>query len=157
MAERHHHVVTVMAFVPDGAGRVLLVRPHGRGWELPGGRVEPGEDVVQATVREVDEETGCRVEVEALLGIDCRVSEPEMVMLRFTCRYLAGEPRPSDETPEVGWFTADEARALITDELHASRLADALSGPPQVIVRRYERPYRLLDEHRLEPRSPAPR
>jgi 8-oxo-dGTP diphosphatase len=152
MVERHHHVVTVMAFVPDGAGRVLLVRPHGRGWEMPGGRVEPGEDVVQAAVREVDEETGCRVEVEALLGIDCRVSEPEMLMVRFACRYVAGEPRPSDETPEVGWFTVEEARAMVTEEPHASRLADALAATPQVVVRRYARPYELLGEHRLEPR-----
>src|SRR3954465_15958654 len=113
MPERHQHVVTVMSFVPDGDGRVLLVRPHGRGWEMPGGRVEPGEDVVQAAVREVAEETGCEVEVEALLGVDNRVSEPKMLMVRFRCRYLSGEPRPSDETPEVGWFPYDEARAMI--------------------------------------------
>ena len=102
---RYQHVVTVTAFVPDGGGRVLLVRPNGRGWEMPGGRVEPAEDVAQAAVREVEEETGCVVVVESLLGIDCRVSEPEMLLVRFRCRYLSGTPRPSAETPEAGWFT----------------------------------------------------
>jgi ADP-ribose pyrophosphatase YjhB (NUDIX family) len=149
MAERHQHVVTVMAFVPDGAGRVLLVKPNGRGWEMPGGRVEPGEDVVQAAVREVAEETGCDVEVEALLGIDNRVSEPEILMVRFACRLLRGEPRPSDETPEVGWFAYDEARTMVAEEPHASRLADAISPSGQVVIRRYARPYDLLGEHRL--------
>jgi ADP-ribose pyrophosphatase YjhB (NUDIX family) len=140
-----------MSFVSDGNGRVLLVRPHGRDWEMPGGRVEPGEDVVQAAVREVAEETGCDVEVVAVLGIDNRVSEPEMLMVRFACRHLAGEPRPSDETPEVGWFAADEARAMVAEEPHASRLADALSAATGVVVRRYARPYELVGEHRLGP------
>jgi len=150
MPERHHQVVTVMAFVPDGAGRVLLVKPHGRGWELPGGRVEPGEDVAQAVVREVREETGCEVEPEAVLGIDCRVTEPEMLMVRFRCRYLGGQVRPSDETPEAGWFAYDEARAMAAHEPSASRLGDALSGAPGVLVRRYAAgPYELLGESRL--------
>ncbi len=150
MPERHYQVVTVTAFVPDGAGRVLLVKPNGRGWELPGGRVEPGEDVAQAVVREVEEETGCDVEAEAVLGIDCRVSEPEMLLVRFRCRYLGGEARPSDETPEVGWFAYDEARAMAAEEPTAGRLGDALAGAPGVLVRRYAAgPYELLGELRL--------
>ena len=150
MPERHQHVVTVTAFVPDGAGRVLLVKPNGRGWELPGGRVEPGEDVARAAVREVAEETGCEVEAEAVLGIDCRVSDPEMLMVRFRCRYVGGEPRPSDETPEVGWFSYDDARAMAPDEPSASRIGDALAGFPGVLVRRYATgPYELLGELRL--------
>jgi ADP-ribose pyrophosphatase YjhB (NUDIX family) len=150
MAERYQHVVTVTAFVPDGDGRVLLVRPNRRGWEMPGGRVEPREDVAQAVVREVEEETGCAVEVEQLLGIDCRVSDPEMVLVRFRCRYLSGSPRASEETPEVGWFAVDDALAMVAEEPSASRLADALAGPPYATVRRYAtRPYALLGELRL--------
>ena len=150
---RYQHVVTVTAFVPDGGGRVLLVRPNGRGWEMPGGRVEPGEDVAEAAVREVEEETGCVVAVEALLGIDCRVSEPEMLLVRFRCRYLSGAPRPSAETPEVGWFTLADAQAMVAEEPSASRLADALSASGDVVVRRYAtRPYELLGELRLASR-----
>ena len=65
---RYQHVVTVTAFVPDGGGRVLLVRPNGRGWEMPGGRVEPAEDVAQAAVREVEEETGAIGKRDRKLG-----------------------------------------------------------------------------------------
>ena len=101
MSERHHHVVTVMAFVPDGSGRVLLVRPHGRGWEMPGGRVEPGEDVVQAAVREVAEELGLLISPGALQAIDrCLVSlagETELTSL-----FRLEHPGPfSLEPPEV--------------------------------------------------------
>jgi len=153
MAERHHHVVCVTAFVPDGSGRLLLVRPNRRGWEMPGGRVEPGEDVAEAAVREVEEETGCEVAVEALLGIECRISDPEVLFVRFRCRYLRGSPRPSAETPEVGWFTYDEARSMITEEPPASRLADALSGSDQILIRRFtSRPYDVRHQVELGPR-----
>ena len=59
---------------PGGDGpRVLLVRrgrPPGEGrWSLPGGRVEPGERLAAAVVRELLEETGLVVEVGPLVEV----------------------------------------------------------------------------------------
>jgi len=60
--------LSVKAFLVDDAGRLLLLdcadpdRPGVRWWELPGGGVEPGEDEVDALVREVLEETGLVVD-----------------------------------------------------------------------------------------------
>ena len=60
--------LSAKAFLVDDAGRVLLLdctdpaRPDVRWWELPGGGVEPDEDEVAATVREVLEETGIAIE-----------------------------------------------------------------------------------------------
>lgn len=53
--------------------KVLLARWVGRTgkkWTLPGGGIDHGEDPLDAAVREVAEETGYQVEIEALLGID---------------------------------------------------------------------------------------
>lgn len=51
----------------------LSVEPDGRQtWTLPGGRVEHGEDSIEAVVREVKEESGLHIEIERLLGIDSR-------------------------------------------------------------------------------------
>jgi 8-oxo-dGTP pyrophosphatase MutT (NUDIX family) len=64
--------LSAKAFLVDGAGRLLLLdcadpdRPGVRWWELPGGGVEPGEDEVEALVREVLEETGLRVDPAAV-------------------------------------------------------------------------------------------
>ncbi|MGW2044450.1 NUDIX hydrolase [Streptomyces sp. NPDC001858] len=55
-------------------GQILLARspaPDGTPeWVLPGGGMEHGEDPLDTVVRELDEETGYRVEVTGLLGID---------------------------------------------------------------------------------------
>lgn len=54
----------------DSTDRILLVRhSYGSGlWGLPGGALKQGEDAVQAIIRELREETGCRAETVAPLG-----------------------------------------------------------------------------------------
>jgi mutator protein MutT len=62
----------VGAIVHDTERRLLLIQrghePHPGLWSLPGGRVEPGETVEQAVVREVREETGLVVTAGAVVG-----------------------------------------------------------------------------------------
>jgi 8-oxo-dGTP pyrophosphatase MutT (NUDIX family) len=61
--------VKVMAF--DPSGRVLLVRHrYGRSdlWMLPGGGIARGEAPIAAAVRELMEETGCRLDAAAIVG-----------------------------------------------------------------------------------------
>ncbi|MFJ4843411.1 NUDIX hydrolase [Streptomyces sp. NPDC088746] len=53
--------------VQDGSGRILLGRHRGGTWELPGGKVDPTfESVAEAAARELREETGLRVPVDAV-------------------------------------------------------------------------------------------
>lgn len=138
-------------FVQDACGRVLLVRVLDRGWELPGGQVEEGEWLTAALEREVEEESGCRVEAERLLGVYSRLTAPSMVLHLFACRYASGEARArEDAVPEVGWFDVDEARRVVTHPPSARRLADALSFAGVVVFRAYRlRPYESLLERTI--------
>jgi 8-oxo-dGTP diphosphatase len=148
MAEHPLHVVAVTGFVEDEEGRVLLVRVRDRGWEMPGGQVEKGEWLTAALEREVEEESGCRVQATRLIGVYSKLSAPVMVLHLFSCRYAGGEARArEDAVPEVAWFDREEARRLVTQPSSAQRLADALSFSGEVVYRVYRLlPYESLLE-----------
>lgn len=72
-------VTLVFAVVRDCQGRVLLARRGDTGnWELPGGKIEPGESTTAAAMREVCEETGIAITVTALAGV---FSDPAHVVV----------------------------------------------------------------------------
>lgn len=57
----------VVCFETDRMDRFLVARHEERGWELPGGTVEPGESPLEAGVREFEEEIGHTVNAPRLV------------------------------------------------------------------------------------------
>jgi ADP-ribose pyrophosphatase YjhB (NUDIX family) len=109
-----HPLLGVGALVFAGE-KVLLVergKPPLEGlWSLPGGLVETGERLEDAAVREVWEETGLRVEVEALATVFERImpdatgrAEYHYVLVDFYCTLLGGDLRPGDDSRCAEWF-----------------------------------------------------
>lgn len=113
--------VVAAAVVRDG--KVLAARrgPTQRQaglWELPGGKVEAGEEDGAALARELREELDVEVEVHEGLGESVHTYAFGTVRLvAYRCSLRAGEPRPHehdalrwlgpDELQAVGWAPAD--------------------------------------------------
>lgn len=103
----------IAVLIEDGA--VLLVRranpPDAGLWGFPGGKIEFGESIEAAAVRELYEETGVRAQprsvftaVDALdVDDEGRVRE-HYVLLAVLCRRLDGAPRAGDDALEAAWF-----------------------------------------------------
>ena len=115
------HAGSAVMMTVDEQQRILLVRqyrlPADRYlWELPAGRLDPGETPLQAAKRELIEETGCRARKWTKLA-SFWVS-PGYVEERMTI-YLAedltqGEATPmDDERIETRWFTPEEVAGMI--------------------------------------------
>ena len=115
--------VAVGAFVFDRDGRVLLVergQPPGDGlWTVPGGRLEPGETLVQAVAREVREETGLVVEVGTLSCVVERISDDHhFVILDYLARVIGGTLAAASDVRAAKFVDRDElARLPLTDGL----------------------------------------
>ncbi len=108
-------LVVAGALVKDG--RLLLARrldgdPLAGSWELPGGKVEPGETPDEALAREWREELGVRVEeVEPLSFASVPGGGRHLTLLVFRVLSLDGDPAAVG-VAEVRWARPDEAARL---------------------------------------------
>lgn len=122
-------LVAVVAVIFRG-GRVLAMRrakakDAGAGlWETLSGRVTPDEHPLDAVRREIGEECGLQVTVEAR-PIDVYVArrgEVPMTVIVYRAEWRSGEVVRSHEHDDHRWVTPEEFRALTT----LTRLADAV-------------------------------
>ena len=120
------HIVAASAWVTNDAGQVLLVKTK-RGWDLPGGQVEEGEDIIAGCAREVLEESGIVAEVGALSGVYSNLTKV-IVVFQFFATAIGGELQTSIETSEVGWYTPEEALEMITHPVIYLRATDCINA-----------------------------
>ena len=116
-----------MAVLRDG--QLLLVRRADNGlWDIPGGRVEPGEQVEVAALRELQEETSLSGGTLTLLGVfsgpqhrhiypDSNVVDSnvvEWVTVLFVTREVQGVAKAADDAAEVRWWPLNDLPANIS-------------------------------------------
>jgi 8-oxo-dGTP pyrophosphatase MutT (NUDIX family) len=123
---------------------ILLERRRDCGlWGLPGGRIEPGESIREAALREVREETGLTVEVQRLIGV---YSEPcgriatypdngdvvHLVDIMLEASVISGKLSCSEESLEVRFFDPGNLPADLVPPAVAP-LRDILEGRVGVV------------------------
>ncbi|MGH3470758.1 MAG: NUDIX hydrolase [Nocardioidaceae bacterium] len=118
-------VPCVGAVIHDGGGRIVLIQrghaPSQGLWSIPGGRIEPGESLAEATRREVREETGLDVVVGEVAGTvrlpagDTATYDVTdfLCSLRPTPR-IDGSPRlvAGDDAADARWVSEAELETL---------------------------------------------
>lgn len=123
--------IVVGAALYDG-GRLLAARRNAPpelagGWELPGGKVEPGERSEDALVRELREELG--VVAEPAERVPGEWPLPGGYVLRvWTARLVSGEPRPLQDHDALRWLAPDQVWSVdwLAADVPAVRAALAL-------------------------------
>jgi 8-oxo-dGTP diphosphatase len=131
-------MVVVAAAIVCSDGCVLLQqRAPGRAmaglWEFPGGKVEAGERVEEALVRELEEELGIVARHDDFVPVafaSAAVGERPMLLLLFLLRRWSGEPQALDAAA-LRWVDVAEMRTLPmppADEPLLPALEAALSG-----------------------------
>lgn len=121
----------VGAVIVQDEALLLVRRGHGPAageWAVPGGRVERGETLAEAVVREVSEETGLDVVCDEMLGWVERIdADHHFVIFDFRATPLGppeDELRAGDDAAEVAWVPLHELGALRLVEGLADFLAE---------------------------------
>ena len=111
-------------------GRILLLKVRSRSshdaerWEIPGGKVKKDEFFDQALKREFMEETGLEINIDSLYNVvqneyvACKTNEKvKSIQLIMKVSSQSDEVKISAEHDEYGWFTKDELKELIDNEM----------------------------------------
>jgi 8-oxo-dGTP diphosphatase len=128
------HPIPCVGVVCLRGPEVLLIRrrnPPGEGqWSIPGGRLELGETLAQAALRELKEETGVEAELLGLIDVLDHFSDVrQAVLIDYAARWTAGEPRPGDDATEARFIAVEEAVTLVDwEETRRVILAGAVAA-----------------------------
>jgi 8-oxo-dGTP diphosphatase len=107
--------VGIIIEVSDGV--VLIKRsnpPHKDEWTLPSGFIEADESAEEAAIREAEEETGLKVEIIELAGVNSFPEGPPTsgIIIFFRARPVGGELRAGDDASDARVFRIEEMPAL---------------------------------------------
>jgi 8-oxo-dGTP diphosphatase len=121
-------VIGVGAVVFNERDEILLIRrgkpPHYGRWMVPGGSLEWGETLADAAVREVREETGIDIEVEAFVEVVEAITRGDgdhhFVIIDYAAHAIGGHLQADSDALDAAWIGMDSLPGHdLTEELKA--------------------------------------
>jgi 8-oxo-dGTP diphosphatase len=113
------YTLVLRGVLQDTKGRFLLMQRSSKckgwpgKWEFPGGKVDRGEELTDALIREWKEETGLSVVPQACIDVfEWEREQDRILYLVFRVRSKSFNVKISDEHDDLGWFTASEIKKL---------------------------------------------
>ena len=102
----------------NGRELAIIHRPKHDDWTLPKGKLEPGESWTEAALREVEEETGCKVEIEDFIGCTCYSAGAKPKVVLYWNMKLIGEChfQPGKEVDQLRWAKPADATQILDYE-----------------------------------------
>lgn len=107
-------MAVIVGGILEKNGKFLLVQEaqekcRGK-WNIPAGHLDPNETIFEGAKREINEETGCKVELTGLLQISNRVLENDIFLaLVFSTKILDENIHFNiEEILDVKWFSYEE-------------------------------------------------
>ena len=103
---------------PENLEVVVVHRPHHDDWSLPKGKLDAGEDWIDAALREVEEETGLKCEPREELALTryFDAKNRRKLVRWWLMRAIGGEFHPNDEVDEIRWLALEEAMSTLDYE-----------------------------------------
>jgi 8-oxo-dGTP diphosphatase len=109
------YALSVKVLIRDGEGQCLLLKRSmsSKGnpgkWDLPGGKLDPGENLEQALLREAIEETGLTISLTRVLGAtESEAPARRVAYLIFEGRIASGQVKLSEEHEDFTWVAVKD-------------------------------------------------
>lgn len=110
--------VSVRGIILNGSGQTLVVRRSSDGgWELPGGRLGPHEEVESGLQREIEEETTLNIEVGETVHANAWQNDDDngRFAVYYRCWPFSRDVELSEEHESFRWIAYDTAESLLSD------------------------------------------
>ena len=107
-------IPAVAALVLNQKGQLLLVKrsvePAKGKWCLPGGFIEVDESIEEAVLRELEEETGIKGEIEGLIDFFSQkgLYYSAILIFGYQVKMMGGKLKAGDDAEDAGFFSLDE-------------------------------------------------